>query len=571
MVDNTLSQPRSDSYKRAHKSKDAINIDPNKISNKTANKKAASKGLKGLLTRSKSQSKTTADYEVLIIGAGIAGIGMACHLQQQSGRGLFRRSSPKKRKSIKQNTIQRFLVLEKRADLGGTWDLFNYPGVRSDSDALTFGYGFRPWLSHKMLAKGVDIKSYIADTAREFKVTEHIRYQHEMQQLSWSSATQQWTAMIKNHSNGEVLTLTANFVVGATGYYDYDTGYKPHFEGEEQFKGNIVHPQHWKNVAYDDKKVVVIGSGATAMTLLPALVDESSEQCARHVTMLQRSPTYVASVPGDDYALDWLSGKFSPLSKRQAYSLLRTRNVMFQQGVYQLATHAPKVMKAFLNHGVKKNLKGSGVDVGHFAPSYNPWDERLCAVPDSDLFLALQGKRAEVVTDKISHFTETGIALVSGKHIEADIIVTATGLKLQMLGGAALYIDGQQVDVGARMTYKAVLLEGVPNIALMFGYTNASWTLKIDLACQYVVRLLDYMDKHNYKTVCSQAQTEQEQVQVRPDTVLGALSAGYVSRAKDELPKQGDRYPWYVTHNYVSDRIMLKYRKIKDDWLHFSR
>ena len=466
------------------------------------------------------------------------------------------------------------MVLEKRADLGGTWDLFTYPGIRSDSDALTFGYSFRPWLDHRVLAKGDDIKNYIADTARVFGVSEHIRYQHEVQQLSWSSHSQQWTATVKNHVSGEVFALTAKFVVGATDYYDYEQGYRPHFENEADFQGEIVHPQHWQDTQYDDKKVVVIGSGATAMTLIPALVDESSEQRAQHVTMLQRSPTYVASVPGDDHALDLLSGKFSPLSKAQAYTLLRTRNVMFQQGVYRTAMYAPKVIKALLNHRVKKELKGSGVDVAHFKPAYNPWEERLCAVPDSDLFQALHSKRAEVVTDTISHFTQTGIALTSGKHLDADIIVTATDLKLQMLGGADLYVDGQPVDVGARMTYKAVLLEGVPNMAIMFGYTNASWTLKIDMACQYVLRLLNYMHKEGYKTVRPQAESEQEQVTrqvvMQPDTVLGALSAGYVSRAKDELPKQGDRYPWHVNNNYVTDRIMLKYRKIKDEWLQFS-
>ena len=515
------------------------------------------------------------DYEVLIIGAGIAGISMACHLQQQyllkSHQGFFNNKNTKQKKRKQSDSNHQFLIVEKREDLGGTWDLFTYPGIRSDSDALTFGYSFRPWLDHKMLAEGADIKSYIADTAHEFNVIEHIRYQHEVQQLSWSSDSQQWTAMIKNHASGEILSVTANFVVGATGYYDYENGYRPHFKDEENFQGEIVHPQHWQDTQYDDKKVVVIGSGATAMTLIPALVDESNEQCARHVTMLQRSPTYVASVPGDDHALDLLSGKFSPLSKAQAYTLLRTRNVMFQQGVYRSAIYAPKVMKALLNHRVKKELKGSGVDVAHFQPAYNPWEERLCAVPDSDLFQALHSKRAEVVTDGISHFTQTGIALTSGKHLDADIIVTATGLKLQMLGGAALYVDGESVDVGSRMTYKAVLLEGVPNMAIMFGYTNASWTLKIDLACQYVLRLLDYMHKKGYRVVCAQAEIEQEQVKMQPDTVLGALSAGYVSRAKDELPKQGDRYPWRVNNNYVTDRIMLKYRKIKDEWLQFSR
>lgn len=529
---------------------------------------------KGRLARSKPQSNTPADYEVLIIGAGISGIGMACRLQQSYHKLFNRKSTIKKmskRRKNKNKATEPFVILEKRADLGGTWDLFTYPGIRSDSDALTFGYSFRPWLDHKMLAKGDDIKSYIADTAREFGIGEQIRYQHDVQQLSWSSVTKQWTAMVKNNASGEVFTLTANFIVGATGYYDYDAGYRPHFEGEEQFQGDIVHPQHWHDVDYNDKNIVVIGSGATAMTLVPALVDPDGEQCARHVTMLQRSPTYVASVPGDDYALDWLSGKFSPLSKHQAYTLLRPRKILMQQGLYQVATHAPKVLKAVLKHGVKKELKGSGVDVAHFMPTYNPWDERLCAVPDSDLFTALHSTRATVVTDQISHFTKTGIALKSGQYIEADIIVTATGLKLQILGGAALYVDGQPIDVGARMTYKAVMLEGVPNMAIMFGYTNASWTLKIDLACQYVVRMLNYMKKHRYSVVFPQATTEQGQVQVQPDTVLGALSAGYVRRAQDELPKQGDRYPWQVTNNYLRDRIMLKYRKIEDDWLRFTR
>ncbi|MEN2752402.1 NAD(P)/FAD-dependent oxidoreductase [Psychrobacter sp. FBL11] len=522
--------------------------------------------------RSKSQPNVTADYEVLIIGAGISGIGMACRLQQNHQKLFNRHLKAKKRdKRNKDKATKPFTILEKRADLGGTWDLFTYPGIRSDSDALTFGYSFRPWLDHKMLAKGDDIKSYIAATAREFGVEKHIRYQHDVQQLSWSSIAKQWTVMVKNRASGEVYTVTAKFIVGATGYYDYDAGYRPYFENEEQFQGDIVHPQYWQDVDYNDKNIVVIGSGATAMTLVPALVDENGEQCARHVTMLQRSPTYVASVPGDDYALDWLAGKFSPLSKHQAYTLLRTRNVLMQQGLYQFATHAPNVLKAALKYGVKKELKGSGVDVAHFMPTYNPWDERLCAVPDSDLFTALHGNRAEVVTDQISHFTKTGIALTSGKHIEADIIVTATGLKLQILGGAALYVDGELIDVGARMTYKAVMLEGVPNIAMMFGYTNASWTLKIDLACQYVVRVLKHMKKHHYNVVCPQAITDKEQVQVQPDTVLGALSAGYVRRAKDKLPKQGDRYPWRVTNNYLSDRIMLKYRKIEDNWLHFTR
>ena len=536
---------------------------------------AAKQAVKKRFKAKSALSDTPVDYEILIIGAGIAGIGMACRLQQQKHKGLFGHKNPskQKRKSSKQQqkSAQRFLVLEKRADLGGTWDLFTYPGIRSDSDALTFGYSFRPWLNHRILAKGGDIKNYIADTAREFGISEHIRYQHEVQQLSWSSSHQQWTAMVKNHASGEVFTVTAKFVVGATGYYDYEQGYRPSFNKEADFQGEIIHPQHWQNVDYDDKKVVIIGSGATAMTLLPALVDEKGGQCARHVTMLQRSPTYVASVPGDDYTLDWLAGKFSPLSKEQAYTLLRTRNVLIQQGTYRAAILAPKLMKALLKRGVKTELKGSGIDVAHFVPNYNPWDQRICAVPDSDLFKALHGKRASVVTDQISHFTKTGIMLDSGKHLDADIIVTATGLKLQMLGGAKVYIDGQAIDIGSRMTYKAVMIEDIPNMVALFGYTNASWTLKIDLACQYVMRLLGYMHQHRYQVVLPQAQTKDAKALTQTDTVMGALSSGYVKRAQHELPKQGDIYPWRVTNNYLSDRIMLKHRKIKDDWLRFSR
>ena len=531
--------------------------------------------IKSRLTRRQSQRDKPADYEVLIIGAGIAGIGMACRLQQLEHKNLFGHKGVKKQRQNRsvnnERSSQRFAILEKRADLGGTWDLFTYPGIRSDSDALTFGYNFRPWLDYRMLAAGGDIKRYIADTACEFGITEHIRYEHEVQQISWSSIDQLWTATIKNHASGEVFVKTAKFIVGATGYYDYEQGYRPHFEGEEDFRGRIVHPQHWDDLDYNDKKVVIIGSGATAMTLLPALVDEDSDQCARHVTMLQRTPTYVASVPGDDYAIDWLSGKFSPLSKEQAYTALRARNVLRQQGLYKLATHAPKLMKAVLKGGVTKELKGSGVDVEHFMPDYNPWDQRVCAVPDSDLFKSLHGDRAAVVTDQIDHFTETGIMLQSGEHLEANIIVTATGLKLQMLGGAAVYIDGQAIDIGTRMTYKAVMIEGVPNLVALFGYTNASWTLKIDLACQYVVRLLSYMHKNRYQVALPQAKTANATAYAQADTVMGSLSSGYVRRAQDRLPKQGDRYPWYVTNNYLSDRVMLKYRKIKDDWLRFSR
>lgn len=507
------------------------------------------------------------DCEMLIIGAGIAGIGMASRLQQSANKSLFGRRAAHKTA----NSTERFIVLEKRADLGGTWDLFNYPGIRSDSDALTFGYSFRPWLDHQMIAKGEDIKSYLADTADEFEVTKHIRYRHEVKQLSWSSADRYWTATVKNHETNERLTITANFIVGATGYYDFDQGYRPHFESEEDFRGQIVHPQQWQDVDYDNKKLIIIGSGATAVTLLPALLDKEAAQTASQVTMLQRSPSYVASVSAQDYAMEKLSGRFSPLSKTQAYKLVRARNVLMQQATYRASLYAPKVMKALMKQGVKKELKGSDIDIKHFSPDYNPWNQRVCAVPDSDFFMALQSGQAKIVTDEIDSFTETGILLKSGQQLEADIIVTATGLSLQVLGGAQLYVDEQQVEIGKRMTYKAVLVEDVPNMAVLFGYTNASWTLKIDIACQYVLRLIRYMNKHGYQVAVASAQTATKTAKVQEDTVMGALSSGYVYRAREVLPKQGDRYPWRVMNNYLLDRIMLKYRKINDDWLRFSR
>jgi len=507
------------------------------------------------------------DCEMLIIGAGIAGIGMASRLQQSHNKTIFRRNTNHQ----KSNSAERFIVLEKRADLGGTWDLFKYPGIRSDSDALTFGYSFRPWLDHRMLAKGEDIKSYLADTADEFNVTKHIRYRHEVKQLSWSSAERQWTATVKNHETNETVTLTASFIVGATGYYDFDQGYRPHFEREEDFKGQIVHPQQWQDVDYQDKKVIIIGSGATAVTLLPALLDETKGQSASQVTMLQRSPSYVASVAADDYAIEKLSGKLSPLSKPQAYKIVRARNVLMQQATYRASLYAPKLMKALMSYGVKKELKGSDIDIKHLSPDYNPWDQRVCAVPDSDFFKVLQSGQADIVTDEIERFTETGVLLKSGQQLGADIIVTATGLNLQVLGGAKLVVDEEEVAIGKRMTYKAVLLEGVPNMAVLFGYTNASWTLKIDIACQYVLRLISYMNKHDYQVAVASAQTATETAQTQKDTVMGALSSGYVARASKVLPKQGDRYPWRVMNNYLLDRMMLKHRKIADKWLHFTR
>ena len=510
----------------------------------------------------KNHNNSVNDCDVLIIGAGISGIAMACYLQQQK---------PNKR----------FVILEKRASLGGTWDIFRYPGVRSDSDMLTLGYGFAPWLQSSTLAKGEDVKQYLQQTAEKYDVQRHIRYGYEVTQLAWSSDDRQWTATIKQIQTGEVSQMFAQFVVGATGYYDTEAGYQPSFQGQEDFAGQIIHPQNWHDVDYDAKDVVVIGSGATAITLVPALVDKTAAQCARHVTMVQRSPTYVASIHGHDKLLEILDKYVSridkkPLDKNRLYELMRWRNLLLQQGIYQFAKRAPKAMKAVLMHKLKQSLQGSDVSLKHFSPSYNPWDERLCAVPDNDLFIALQSSAADVVTGNIKHFSTTGVVMEDGQEITADIIVTATGLKLQMLGGAKVYVDDKPIDVGQSLTYKAVMMGDVPNMAILFGYTNASWTLKIELACQYLMRLFDYMDEQDSQVVVAQTSMDKKKhrqktrVNKLKDTIMGSLTAGYIQRAQDELPKQGDRYPWRVEHNYLKDRQMLLKDSIADEWLDFS-
>lgn len=551
-------------------------------------------------TKAQNSAQGAADYEVLVIGAGVSGIDMACHLQQR-----YQSTAAAERLDL---AHKRFLIVEKRANLGGTWDLFKYPGIRSDSDMFTFGFAHRPWLNKKTLTDGASIKAYIEQTAQDEKVAQAIRYHTEVTHLEWSSQDKYWTATLVNSQSGLTQKVTASFVIGATGYYDFDQGYQPDFEGQQDFQGQIVHPQQWpENLDYAGKNVVVIGSGATAVTLVPALVQdvldkkaladsgqqaatetlrhqssdqphqyhedsgtEKTAQYAAHVTMLQRSPTYIASVPSEDDGVRLLT-QYSPLTTQQAYTLVRWKNILTQQGLYRFSRVAPKAMKTLLTHKAKQDLKGSGVSLTHFTPAYNPWDERLCAVPEGDLFTVLHSGRADIVTDEIERFTATGIKLRSGRHLDADIIVTATGLKLQMLGGAKVSVDGRELAVGDLMTYKAVLVEGVPNLAVLFGYTNASWTLKIDLACAYVLRLLQFMDTHGYQTVRPTALSSTgEQVERLPDTVMGSLSAGYIQRAKDVLPKQGDRYPWQVTNNYLTDRIMLKYSSIDDDWLAFD-
>ena len=510
-------------------------------------------------------SKKEPQLEVLIIGAGISGIAMATHLTQD-------------KRLSKWVTKGRVALVEKRAAIGGTWDLFKYPGIRSDSDMTTFGFAHRPWMGKKTLADAASIKAYIEEAAKEAAIKPLIEFNTEVTKVELSSSDKYWTATLKEVNTGKTRTVTSRFVVGATGYYDFEQGYQPEFSGQQQFKGQLIHPQQWHDdIDYDNKRVVVIGSGATAVTLVPALVQPLSlspdhkTQCAAHVTMLQRSPTYIGSVPSEDDSLKTLTNRFH-LSTQTAYGLVRWRNILIQQGLYRFSKIAPSVVKKGLVKRAKNELIGSDVSIEHFQPHYNPWDERLCAVPDGDLFKALKTDKADIVTDSIKSFTPTGIALASGRHLEADIIVTATGLKLQMLGGAQVIVDGEVIAVDQRMTYKAVMVEEVPNLGVLFGYTNASWTLKIDLACDYIVRLLRHMQQNGHNTVLpSPIATDGDKAITQADTVMGSLTAGYIKRAQEVLPKQGDRYPWYVTNNYFTDIVMLRYQRITDKWLRFGR
>lgn len=481
----------------------------------------------------------TQNFDVLIIGAGISGIGAACHLK---------RELPGKS----------FAILERRTAVGGTWDLFRYPGIRSDSDMNTFGFGFRPWTETRVLSDGPSIKKYVEDTAREYDVFRHIRFGTKVTSARFSSNDARWTIEAVNEKTGEKSAYTANFLIACTGYYNYDQGYKPEFPGEKNFKGQIIHPQKWpEDLDYSGKRVVVIGSGATAVTLVPAMAPKTA-----HITMLQRSPTYIVSIPSNDFLSETLR-KFLP--KAWVYQMARLRNVALQRLIFMLAKARPGAIRRLILAGVKRQL-GDAVDIKHFSPSYNPWDERLCVVPDGDLFETLKSGRASIVTDQIETFTEKGIKLQSGKELEADIIVTATGLNVELMGGVEVEVDGAKVPVPERLTYKAVLFEGVPNAAIIFGYTNASWTLKVDIACEYICRLLKHMDKNRLNTVVAHAPAD-----VRTeDTVMGGLSSGYIRRAAKKLPRQGKSGVWKVTNDYLSDSAMLKLTPVTDDALIFG-
>jgi cation diffusion facilitator CzcD-associated flavoprotein CzcO len=423
----------------------------------------------------------------------------------------------------------------------------------------TLGFRFKPWIADKAIADGPAILSYLEETAREHGIDEHIRYGKKVLGLRWTSENARWTADVQDSRTGETSQITASFIVGATGYYSYDEPFTPEFPGRDRYQGEFVHPQLWpEDLDYAGKKVVVIGSGATAVTLVPAMARGGAE----HVTMLQRSPTYIVALPGKDPIANALR---RVLPDKVAYGITRWKNVIVQAGFYQLARRRPKIAKAFIRNGVKRAV-GPAINVDtHFKPDYDPWDQRVCLVPDGDLFRALRKGTAEIVTDHIETFTERGIKLKSGRELEADIVVSATGLNLVPIGDFAIEVDGEKVAINERMTYKALMLERVPNHVFCVGYTNASWTLKVDITCEYMTRLLAYMDEHGY--TCAMPVNDDPSVGEEP---FLDFTSGYVQRSLHKFPKQGDRAPWKLRQNYALDILTLRHGKIDDGVIRFS-
>ena len=464
-------------------------------------------------------------HEVVIIGAGLSGIGTACHL-----------------KAALPDTD--FIILEGRDNLGGTWDLFRYPGIRSDSDMHTLGYRFKPWTEAKAIADGPSILRYLQETAAEHDIDRHIRYRHQLRQAEWSTDDRTWTLTVET-DDGEPKQIRCGFLLMNAGYYSYEHGHTPEFAGRERFTGTIVHPQDWpEDLDYDGKRIVVIGSGATAVTLLPELAKRAAD-----VVMLQRSPTYMFSWPDEDAVANFLR---KVLPEMLAYRITRWKNIRMQSFVFGFARKRPKLARRFLVGHVRKVL-GPDYDVDtHFNPHYDPWEERLCLVPNDDLFETIQSGRASVVTDHIASFTETGIQLESGKHLDADIIVTATGLEVIALGGVDFVVDSEAVDFSKRFAYKGVMMEGVPNMVSTFGYINASWTLRADLVAQFACRLLGSMRERDVHVCTPRLRPEDQGMEVRP--WVEGFSSGYLQRVMDDLPKQGDREPWLNPQNYLGDR-----------------
>jgi monooxygenase len=481
----------------------------------------------------------TEHFDVLIIGAGLSGIGAARHLQMRC-------------------VDRSYAILEGRSSIGGTWDLFRYPGVRSDSDMYTLGYSFKPWEARKAIADGPSILQYVRDTATENDIERHIRFGHRVKAAAWSSVDARWTVNVERGETKEQVQISCNFLFNCTGYYRYDQGYTPDLPGLETFAGCVVHPQKWTDdVAYAEKRVVVIGSGATAVTLVPELAKQ-----AAHVTMLQRSPTYIVARPSEDAIATnlkrWLPSKL-------AYSLTRWKQVLVGLYVFQLCRRDPAKVRRLIAGGVRAAL-GPDYDVAkHFTPRYNPWDQRLCLAPDGDFFAAILSGKAAVATDEIERITATGMQLKSGAHLDADLIVTATGLNLQVLGGMQLTVDGVPVDPAKTLNYKGVMFSGVPNLASSFGYTNASWTLRCDLTCEYVCRLLNHMKKRGLKQ-CTPRNTDAS-ITEQPWV---DFSSSYFARSLHLFPKQGSKAPWKLHQNYPKDVMQLRYSPVDDGVLRFA-
>jgi monooxygenase len=495
-----------------------------------------------LTTDSGARPDTEVEHlDVLVVGAGLSGIGAGYYLQSRCPWASY-------------------AILEAREAIGGTWDLFRYPGIRSDSDMFTLGYAFQPWTEAKAIADGPSILRYVRDTAAQYGIDKRIRFRHRVRSATWSSADGRWTIEAERDTDHgpETVRFTCNFILMASGYYSYQAGYDPQFAGTDRFAGRIVHPQFWPDdFDYTGKRVVVIGSGATAVTIVPEMAKSAAD-----VTMLQRSPTYIVSRPSEDGIANWLRRR---LPSRVAYGITRWKNVLLQMSFYGLARRKPKKVAKGIQKLVRKEL-GDDYDVEtHFTPRYNPWDQRLCLVPDSDLFRAIRDGNASVVTDTIETFTETGLRLTSGRELDADIIVTATGLKLNLLGDVAVNVDGVRADLSKAFVYKGMMFSGVPNLASVFGYTNASWTLKADLTCAYVCRMMNYMRGRGYAAATP---TPNEGVQQAP---FLDFTSGYVQRALATLPKQGSRKPWKLHQNYALDMAALRFGRVNDPEMRFTR
>ena len=477
--------------------------------------------------------------DVLIVGAGLSGIGAAVHL-------------------TKRCPGKSFAIVEARERLGGTWDLFKYPGIRSDSDMYTLGYNFKPWTARRAIADAPSIMNYLHETVDEYHLQDKILFNHKVVDANWSSEEALWTVSLQ-HGDGSLSSVKCNFLHMCSGYYSYDEGHDPDFPGKAEFAGPVIHPQFWPDdLDYADKKVVVIGSGATAVTLVPSMAET-----AAHVTMLQRSPTYIVSLPGED---KWALRFRKYLPAKLAYMLTRWKNVLWGLFTFNLARTKPEAFKKRLLDMVQEEM-GPDVDMTDFTPSYNPWDQRLCLVPDSDLFATIKSGKASIVTDHVETFTKDGIRLKSGKTLDADIIVTATGLKMLTGGSATISVDGQLVKFADTINYKGVMFSGIPNFGMTMGYTNASWTLKADLTSEYVCRLINYMDK-NGTPIATPTLPVGETMGTEP---MLDFSSGYVQRAIKDLPKQGDRKPWRLNQNFPKDIINLRHKAVDDGAIIFSK